>query len=156
MKKRMFFLLLPLLLLVGCDPVQDDLISYLNDGIMPLVDLEEEVIAIYESVTGDNYYDDWILYEAIELEIIPKYQNLINQLEAVRPETPEVREVHEIYIKGTNIQYNAMVLMLDALDYQDYALIAEANNMLAEGRATLRQYQNEVERLADKHNVIFE
>jgi Tfp pilus assembly protein PilP len=61
MKRKVFFLgAVILLLLSGCgDPVQDDLLKYVNEDLKELAVLEEDAIAEYDSVTGDNYVDDY-------------------------------------------------------------------------------------------------
>ena len=64
--KRVFIALLGMaLFIVGCfsDPVKEDLETYVNDAIIPLAADEEEIIDLYENVTGYNYTDDFIVYE---------------------------------------------------------------------------------------------
>lgn len=141
-------------LLTGCsDPVQEDLLTYVNEDLKDLADLENEAIAEYESVTGDNYVDDYTTYVHIEDVVMPMYKDFLDQLEEVDPATAEVREIHELYIEAVNMQNNAFIKILAALDQQDYEMIADANEMLADGRAGIRKYTNELERLADEHNV---
>lgn len=143
-----------LVLLSGCsDPVQDDLLNYINEDMKPLAVLEEDTIAEYDSVTGDNYVDDLTTYFHIEEVVVPMYRDFIEQLEAVNPKTSEVQELHESYIEAVNIQNNAMLKILAAIDQQDYDMIADANEMLAEGRAGIRSFTNELEELAEEHNV---
>jgi hypothetical protein len=157
MKKSLFFLLLTVisLLIVGCfsDPVKEDLEDYVNNGVLPLMSDEEEILALYDSVTGNNYTNDFILYETIQEEIIPKYRRFIDNIEAIRPTTPEVRKIHEIYIHASNEQFNAMVMILDAIDYQDHGLLKDANEKLHEARTLLRNFQYELDDLLDKHNL---
>ncbi|MFI8577801.1 hypothetical protein ACIGEL_19100 [Rossellomorea aquimaris] len=143
-----------LLVLSGCsDPVQDDLLNYINEEMKPLAVLEEEAIAEYDSVTGNNYVDDMTTYIHIEEFVVPMYRDFIEQLEAVNPETSEVQELHESYIEAVNIQNNAMLKLLAAIEQQDYDMVADANEMLAEGRAGIRSFKSELERLAEEHNV---
>ncbi|MFA9560302.1 hypothetical protein ACERII_23575 [Evansella sp. AB-rgal1] len=161
MKEKSFYFLLVTMLslfITGCfaDPIQEDLEDYVNNGIIPLVPDEEEILGLYESVTGHNYSDDYVLYNTIQFDILPKYQDFIQKLEAIRPSTSEVREIHEIYIKASNEQYSAMVLILDAIDYQDHGLINDANNQLNEARSLFRTFQYELQDLLDEHNLEME
>ncbi len=54
-----FLLLIALSLfrLVGCghDPVQSELIDYINNEVPKFATLETEIIDSYESVSGDNF-----------------------------------------------------------------------------------------------------
>ncbi|MHA7138117.1 hypothetical protein ACRTEV_12730 [Rossellomorea arthrocnemi] len=154
MKIYVFLVFVLLMVLSGCsDPVQDDLLNYINEDMKPLAVLEEEAIAEYDSVTGDNYVDDMTTYIHIEEVVVPMYRDFIEQLEAVDPETSEVKELHESYIEAVNIQNNAMLRLLAAIEQQDYEMVADANEMLAEGRAGIRSFTSELERLAEEHNV---
>ncbi len=135
------------------DPVQDDLITYINDDIPAVFELEAKAIGSYDRVTGVNYTDDFVLYDALNNEIIPTYNEFIKELEAIEMETDELRNIHEGYIKGANIQYNAFVKMVTALEEQDRQLIEEANSMLDQARKHMRDYQADIKKLAKEHDV---
>ncbi|MFB5676387.1 hypothetical protein ACE3NQ_08295 [Paenibacillus terreus] len=139
----------------GSDPVQDELVTYLNEGIQPLVEQESKITALYESVTGNNYKDDATLYYTLKDEIIPQYSDYISKIESIQTTTPEVREVHETLIKAANTQNSAFMTTLTALEAQDYAKAEEANAKLAEGRKLFRDYQSNLSSLASEHDVTF-
>ncbi|WP_338471741.1 hypothetical protein R4Z10_02925 [Niallia sp. XMNu-256] len=153
------WLLVPVLFLTfvlsGCfsDPVQEDLLVYLNEDLAEIAHLENEALSAYESVTGANYTDDYILYEMMLLEVIPTYQRFETELESIKVKTDELREAHEIYIEAVNLQSNAFIRIVTALEEYDRAKIEEANQMLSEARKLFRDYNHEIERLADEHNV---
>ena len=64
-----------------------------------LADLETEAMQKYESVTGDNYTDDFVLYETLSNEIIPTYRKFVEGLEEIKPKTKEVQELHGLYVR---------------------------------------------------------
>ena len=69
------------------DPVQEDLLNYINTELPTVADLETEAMQKYESVTGDNYTDDFVLYETLSNEIIPTYRKFVEGLEELKPKT---------------------------------------------------------------------
>jgi hypothetical protein len=142
-------------LLSGCfeDPVQEELLVYVNEDLSDIVALEEEAILAYHSVTGANYTSDQALYDALLFDVIPTYQEFADKLEAIRLETEEVREIHEGYIEGVNLQYNAFIKIVTALEEQDRGMIEEANLMLDESRKLLRDFNYDIQKLADEHQV---
>lgn len=159
MKKLLCFLaILSLLALSACsaDPVQEDLMTYVNEDLMSIFELEAEAVDSYSSVSGNNYTDDWTMYETMDAVTIPAYTEFIEKLESIRPETKEVRAVHEIYIDASNTQFRAMKMILIALELQSYDKILEANELLDEGRTKLRQFQDELEELMEEHEVEWE
>lgn len=143
------------LVLSACfsDPVLDELLVYLNDELPKITPLEMEAISAYDSVTGTNYTSDQALYDALLVDIIPTYQEFADKLEGIRLETEEVREVHEGYIEGVNLQYNAFNKIVTALEQQDRAMIEEANLLLDQGRKHLRDFKFNIEKLASEHEV---
>ncbi|WP_160724300.1 hypothetical protein [Bacillus sp. USDA818B3_A] len=156
MKKGLWVIVLPfLLLLSGCfnDPVQDDLMNYVNKEIKQAGKLEAAAVSAYEGVAGANYKDDQTMYDALTKEVIPNYNEFIQELDSVKIETDELREIHEIYIEGADIQYKAFVTIKQAIEEQDPALIQEANDMLADARERIQDYKSKLNKLAKEHNV---
>jgi Tfp pilus assembly protein PilP len=57
-------------ILSGCgDPVQDDLLDYVNEKMPSLGKEEMKIVGKYEDVTGPNYSDDQTLYDALKVYI---------------------------------------------------------------------------------------
>ena len=156
MKKGLLAIVLPfILLLSGCfsDPVQDDLLNYVNKEMKQAGKLEAAAVSAYEGVSGANYKDDQTMYDALTKEVIPNYNEFIKELDSVNIETDELQEIHEIYIEGADIQYKAFVTIKQALEEQDPALVQEANDMLADARDHIRDYKNKLNKLAKDHDV---
>jgi hypothetical protein len=156
LKKRLLASFLPILfLLSGCfgDPVKDDLLNYVNKEMKTAYKLETKAITAYESVSGGNYKDDQTMYDALNNEVIPNYNEFIKELDSVTIETDELKKLHETYIKGAEIQYNAFLKIRQALEKQDPAMIQEANDMLSQARKHIRDYSNGLHKLAKDHDV---
>ncbi|WP_026564644.1 hypothetical protein [Bacillus sp. UNC41MFS5] len=159
MKKWLLTIFLPILiLLAGCsnDPVQDDLLNYVNKEMKEAAKLERTAVSAYEGVSGTNYQDDQTMYEVLNRDVIPNYNEFIKELDSVKIETDEVREIHEIYVEGAEIQFNAFAIIKQAIEKQDADLIQKANDMLADARKHLREYQTKLNKLAKEHDVEIE
>lgn len=147
-----------LILLSGCssDPVQDDLLNYVNKEMKEAAKLERTAVSAYEGVSGTNYQDDQTMYNVLNRDVIPNYNEFIKELDSVKIETDEVREIHEIYVEGAEIQFNAFTIIKQAIEEQDADLIQKANDMLADARKHLREYQTKLNKLAKEHDVEIE
>jgi hypothetical protein len=155
-KKALLAIVFPfILLLAGCfnDPVQDDLLNYVNKEIKPAGKLEAAAVSAYEGVSGANYTDDQTMYDALTKEVIPNYTEFIKELDSVKIETDELRKIHEIYMEGAEIQLKAFVTIKQALEEQDPALVQKANGMLADAREHIQNYKSKLNKLAKDHNV---
>lgn len=135
------------------DPVQTDLLDYINKDLKELADLESAAVDAYGGVTGDNYTSDQDLYQTLETTVIPKYKEFNARLESVSVATSEVKEVHEKYISGSNKQYQAFLKLQVAIEKQDKNLVLEANSLLDAARKDLRDWKFELTELCSKHSV---
>ena len=126
LKKQLIILIFPVLfLLTAClnDPVQDDLLNYINKEMADTSKLEEKAVSAYEAVSGINFTDDETMHEALVNEVLPNYSKLIDHLTAVNIETDEVQAVHDHFIKGAEAQLKAFETIVEGLEKQDSELI---------------------------------
>jgi hypothetical protein len=160
-KKWLLALVLPFVfLLSSCNilgnPVQDELINYINKDMKKAGKLESAAISAYEGVSGANYTDDQTMYDALTKDVIPNYNEFIKELDSVSIESDELKEIHEIYIEGADIQFKAFTIIKQALEEQDATLIQQANDLLADAREHIRDYKNKLDKLAKEHDVKIE
>jgi len=154
MKKVGLILLMVFILLVGCsNPVQDDLLTYLNEDLAELYELEAEAIEKYESVTGANYTDDFVLYDALTVEIIPIYSEFASQLESIEPETEEVQQAHDTYLRAVGLYREAFDLLVIAIEEQDEVKVDQVNEKLAHASQVMDEYNALVEVVAEENDV---
>lgn len=156
MKKFALSVLLVILMLAGCnsaDPVQEDLLNYWNNEIVPLDAEEKKILDAYDSVTGDNYTNDEDLMNVLE-DITLEYKTLTEKIENIQAKTSEVKSLHELYIAASNNQYNAFLQIAAAIEQQDANLVTEANEKLDAARKSMRDFENKLAELQEKHDVI--
>ncbi|WP_394172302.1 hypothetical protein [Guptibacillus hwajinpoensis] len=153
-KKWLLLALFALLALVGCsDPVQDDLLHYVNDEMPELVQEETDIIDLYDSVIGPNHQDDSITYQTLTTEVIPQYVGYMDRVQKVKIETSELREIHENYIDALHLQHSAFLGVVSAIEHQDYGEMDAANAKLHDAGKMMREYQEDVKSLAEEHDV---
>ncbi|MBY0147605.1 hypothetical protein [Neobacillus niacini] len=145
------------LVLAGCGgPVQDDILNYVNKELKTAQELEDKAVSAYEGVAGVNYTDDPTMHDALVNEVIPTYTDLIDELESVNIESDELKEIHEIYLSGANLQLSAFEKIKEAIEKQSSSMIDEANQLLEEGRLKIEDYNKKLDELAKENNVEIE
>ena len=139
------------------NPIRDELLTYVNVELPKIADLETSAVNSYSSVTGSNYKDDETTYKAVRDDVLPKYKEFRDKLEAIsiKLKTTEVRKLNESYIDAANTQLSAFSILLAAIDKQDLTLISQANEKLDKGRKLMRVTLNEFSVLAEKNKVEF-
>ncbi len=152
--------LLPLILALlfgsfGCatEKVSVDLTTYVNQGVMNIAELEQKALAKYASVTGKNYKNDEMVYQALQDDVIPLYKRFIRGLRAIQPQTEEVRVLHRIYIEGADSLLEGFKLVLLAIEKQDSSIIRPANEYLETGLRDTERWKKDLIALSEKYGV---
>ncbi len=154
MKKLLFSPILLLLLQCSPDKVQQDLLNYINVEMPTVAALETEAGTAYESVSGENYQGDSIMYFTISETVVPRYQEFYDKLKDIKPATDEVATLHKEYVQAAADQLEAFKLILEAIEKQDAQIITRANEDLAEGRALIKMWRADLDSACNKHNVV--
>jgi hypothetical protein len=144
--------------LAGCsNPIKDDLLAYINTELVEIAQYETDAVAAYDSVSGDNYTDDYTMYESLTDDVIPNYRKLVAGVEAitVRLKTSEVRALNEKYIEAANTQMNAFIILQNMLETQDTSKMVDFNERLDRGRRLIRDWQIDLQDLCKKNGVTF-
>jgi hypothetical protein len=115
-------------------------------SVRSLVSAENSILKKYGSVTGENYTDDETMYLVLT-DLTAEVNRFITKIERIQPKNSTLRAAHNIYIEGWNLQFEAMLLTLEALEDQSYAGMARANKVLAQGRAKISEYRARIQKL---------
>lgn len=141
--------------LAGCfsDPVQDDLLNYLNVQSPSLVDKEDRIFSDYGSVAGTNYTDDTTMYDKLTKDVIPDMKDLIKELENLKLDTTEVKNVHQKWIDAAKMQLKGFEALKTALEQQSTAGVDQANEYFDKATSMYGDHETAIENLAKDHNV---
>lgn len=142
-------------MLAGCgtDPVQDDLINYINNQIKPIGELENKVTAEYSAIKLDSNATDESFATKLKDVIIPADSEVIAKAKATVPGTEEVSKVHSKYIAAATTKHEALLLMLDAAQKSDAELMKTANEKLTNSNNTMKEYLADLAALEKEHDV---
>lgn len=161
--KRIWFLAICVIVIIsvigifsGNSKEQEALLTYINDDLPELAEIEEEMLNSYNSVSGSNYTDDFTMYNEINGRTIPLCHELNDKLLEINPSDPEISAIHNTYRKFVGKYLNAFVMIDAALESQDYSQIVEANNLISEAADIAEDFKQALYKLADERNVVFE
>jgi len=151
-------LLFQAILWSGCatDRVTGDLANYVNQGILRIAELERVSLEKYAAVTGANYTTDKRFHDVLRQDVVPLYKRFIDGLRGLRPETEEVRRLHNIYIQGAGDLYEGFREMMVGLEQGDENIIRAANQKIDKGRLENERWRNELLTLAERHGLTAE
>jgi hypothetical protein len=160
MKNRITYSLLIALciFLTQCssDPVEKDLLNYINVELPKVASLESEAVGAYESVAGENYTNDSAMYYKIKEVVLPKYTEFATKLKAITPATDELKKIHAEYVEASQDQLEGFTIILDALEKQSIEEVKQANVDLAAAGKLISDWKKDLTETCKKHNVVLE
>ena len=141
--------------LAGCvaDNVAWDLMTYMNQGILSIAELERRPLERYALVRGEHYTTDQRVYTALEEDIIPEYKRFLDLLQQIEPKTEEVRKLHWVYIQGSKCIYRGFKIKMIGLENGDEVLIRWANEEIEKGRKENEKWRMELMSLYKAHGI---
>lgn len=143
--------------MMGCggSDTKEVLLDYINYDLELIGLYEEELLASYGSVTGDNYTSDADMYVEFVSTTADLAKGLYDEAVDISREIDDdkVLEVHRIYIKYSNKFMNLINLMITALEEQDMDKAMQANEDLNEVNNLALDFQTELLELAEEYDV---
>ena len=104
-------------LVTGCatDRVAPDIVTYVNEGLLQIEELERRSLEAYANVTGSNYKNEQEVYETLKNKVIPIYERFFNELRGIHPSEEEVKRVHGQYIRGAERLLNGFKMKMKGI-----------------------------------------
>ena len=79
-------------------PAATAIVNYVNQGLIPIAELEQRSLESYASVTGENATTDRKLFETLRDFVVPTYKRFVTGLKNIPIENQDVRQVNAIYM----------------------------------------------------------
>lgn len=152
MKKFLAFLLtasMAFTVLTGCgNPVYDDFENFLN---VEMADVNENYDKIKaEAASWEGFEEDAQLEASLTDTLLPLVEASLLRLEEITPETPEVTEIKNKYIKVMEAYKEGFTDILAGIREQDEEKVDAGNERLTERMELLNEYNAALEALADE------
>lgn len=138
------------------DPVGLDLVTYINQGILNIAQLENRALESYAAVTGENYTSEDRVYWALKDNVIPNYKLFLDLLREIDPETDEVKIMHGTYVRGAEHLYRGFRTKMLALEANDRYVMRAANEEIEKGRQETEKWRQQLVYLQEGHGVVLE
>ncbi|CAM3825384.1 hypothetical protein [Mesobacillus zeae] len=135
---------------------QQILMDFVNEDISRISYYEVEANKALATVSGQNYRNDQKLYEVLVNEVLPTYKKAVDRAAAIEVEMEELEPIKVMVEEATNTFYKALLIEKEALEKQDIELIEEANVIAEEYDILINEYHEEMKKLSEKYNVIYE
>lgn len=133
--------------------VQEDLVEFINDELPGIAENKDNALSIYNSYfTGDSIDNDALVTD-LKNNAIPSMETYISELNDIEVDTAEVEEIKQLYMMGVQKQYEAMKMVVNAIENEmpDYLVQAEA--LIVEAQIYMGDYEAKVVEIASNNNI---
>lgn len=127
--------------LFGNSGVQNEMNTYINDRIMPLM---EEYVVIneeYENMTG-NVTDKKIAAETLRNNTLPDAEELLKKAQCIYVENKEIKTMHDIYIVSLTQFRDSIAMRAEAYETSDGEKEAQSVALYESSIKSLEEYIN--------------
>lgn len=132
-----------------------ELVTLMNTDIPSVEEDEKSAMSAYNSYFSENTdLDKDALLADLDDNIIPTYETFMTNLEAIAPETEEVKAVYDLYYDSMNLQYQAIVKIEQALTEESEDYQTEAAELLTQSKDKYQEFQQAVSDLAEENNIV--
>ena len=110
-------------------------------------------LSIYNSYFTGIDIDNDALVADLKNNALPSMETYISNLSAIQVDTPEVEEIKQLYLVGIQKQYEAMKMVVNAVENQmpDYLVQAEA--LIVEAEIYMTDYEAKVVEVAGNNQI---
>lgn len=138
---------------VETNVVQEDLVEFINDELPSIAADKDKALTIYNSYFTSADVDNDALATDLKNNAIPSMESYIDKLNAIEVETTEVQEIKQLYLIGVQKQYEAMKMVLNAIESEmpDYLVQAEA--LIVEAKMYMEDYEAKVMEVAANNQI---
>ena len=140
---------------LGCatDNVAWDLVDYVNQDILGIAELERRPLDRYALARADDHATDQRLSKVLKEDVLPEYTRFLQLLKQIEPKTEEVRQLHYIYICGTEYIYRGFKTKVVGLERKDELIIRAANEKIEKGRGENERWRRELLALFEEYGI---
>ncbi|MGX1194546.1 hypothetical protein [Metabacillus sp. SLBN-84] len=162
MKKIIFASFCLLFFTAGCTAApqekktQEEILSVINEDVANISANEVKANQILGSVSGENYRNDQELYDVLVQQVIPIFNQAVDDAEALDPKSDELDQQLRIMTDALKIYQKALMLEKEALEKQDEQLLEQSNRLGLDYQSAIKKYHEGMEKLTEKYGIDYE
>lgn len=165
MKKKAYIALITLALVglvSGCGKkkeetvsVKSDVVEFVNEELPTAKTDHDSAIGIYNAYFADGADQDLDAFKAsLQDTAIPTMEKCIKTISAIEVETDEVKALKDSYLQSVQKEYEAMKMVVSAIDGQNADYLTQADTLISEAATLMNDYQTKLQTLADEQGIV--
>lgn len=133
--------------------VQEDLVEFINDELPGIAADKDNALNIYNSYFSGSDMDNAAFAADLKNNAIPSMETYISNLSAIEVETTEVQEIKQLYLMGVQKQYEAMKMVVNAIENEMPDYLTQAEALIVEAQIYMDDYEAKVAEVAANNQI---
>lgn len=133
--------------------VQEDLVEFINEELPGIATDKDNALSIYNSYFTGTTMDNEAFVTDLKSNAIPSMETYIDNLSSIEVETAEVEEVKNLYMMGIQKQYEAMKMVVSAIESELPEYLTQAEALIVEAQIYMSDYEAKVVDLAANNQI---
>ncbi|MBR3599325.1 MAG: hypothetical protein IKL53_05525 [Lachnospiraceae bacterium] len=133
--------------------VQADLVEFINDELPGIASDKDNALNIYNSYFAGSDMDNAAFVADLKNNAIPSMETYISNLSAIEVETTEVEEIKQLYLMGVQKQYEAMKMVVNAIENEMPDYLTQAEALIVEAQIYMDDYEAKVAEVAANNQI---
>lgn len=169
MKKNVYIVALTLAfacLLTGCGKkekeaetteasVKTDVVTFVNEELPNVKADHDSAIAVYNAYFEEENSQDLTAYrDSLQNTAIPTMEKCITSIANMEVETDEVKALKDSYLQSVQKEYEAMKMVVSAIDGDNADYLTQADSLIAEAATLMSDYQTKLQAIAYEQGIV--
>lgn len=135
--------------------LQSEIVKFVGEDLSRLNVKRQQAVEIYNeyfaSDTKEADSTDWV--KKLTDEALPKYDEYINDLKALKYENKEVNDLRDKYVKSAELQRDAINQIVTSITKNDDSYVEKAKKDIEDSKVALKEYEDELKALCQQNQI---
>lgn len=135
--------------------VKSDVIEFVNEELPAAKAEHDRAVATYNAYFAEGSEQDLDAFKAsLQDSAIPTMESCIAAIQEIEVETEEVRELKTAYLESVQKEYEAMKMVVSAIEGQNADYLTQADSLISEAATRMQDYQTKLQAIADEQGIV--
>ena len=132
--------------------VQAEVVSFVGEKLPAISAERDKAIEIYNKAVAENLKSDEMMLN-LKDSAMPALQNYINELNAIEVTSSEAKELKDLTRQSVEKQYNAMNMVVTAIEDSNPEYLTQAQNLIEEAYETVDKYNDRLKTICSEQGI---
>ena len=133
------------------DEVKTECMNFVGKQLPSIAQDRNEAVSLYNKDFAASTVDTTVLLTDLKETAIPRMETYINNLTAFETKTEEVTELKNYYLQSAQKQYEAMKMVVSAVEGENPDYLMQADNLINEAKTLLSEFDTKLAAIASAH-----